>query len=468
MGAVIHHYDRVLANDDTRSTVKLLKTCDACRTLARLAAGGSEMHERASMRKTPAWVPLVMVVAAAIIANIILGRFFNDAWKASELASNLIFGLLLTVATIMINRRQSAIQEALSDSQLAAKIATISGAVDTFAKDFQPSTCQMIFTEARSGLHLIPYADKDAAQEFSEVVSKACASILRGLTSGVRSYTYWEPTDWTRITDDACKLLNSSAKFNGPSCLNDKASEIREILDAITALAPKDSIVPFHIFKRAFHRGDVHERIRAFIDRKSLSSEVEQNKARIVMRRNWSVEWLEENDPQTVWYVNRRGRFSNYFTAGTRRIRVKDINRYFDALPEPTRACIKQVGATFNFRKNGRGLHVAEIVTLEVAESNLLVLDGNHRLSAVMRGSDGHEGPLGVLVVEYRITLDRDVPLVPDLLTLNQRRTFSRIANSLIKKDPTSAQERAWDEYSQRRRTPGLKTGKIILPVEQQ
>ncbi len=356
--------------------------------------------------------PLLAIPPIAAVLHLIL-VLIGTPWTASEWASNIVFAYVVTVATVLLSRRQAQLQESVASSELVEKIAAVTGALDALRAHCEASVGQQILIDARAGLHLLRYADPVSRREYLETLRLAARRLFDLVTGSVRPYTYWSRDEWValaRATEKLAGELDAQVRDRA-----DRESteflELRLFLrDLRRASGPGDA-VPFEPFERSFRRGEIGQRIRAHLNWELLRKHVESGTGRITVHREWSIAWLEEHEVFSVWYTTPEKVLAAYDSAGARPIRFSEIDDYYDGLPEHSRATIDSMADALQLRPHAT-LPQVEIVTLQLSRKQLLVIDGNHRMSAIRRNRPHRSGPVPATIVEYRI----DAPLDPDLL----------------------------------------------------
>jgi hypothetical protein len=361
------------------------------------------------------WPLLAILPMAGVLDLGLLG--LGEPWSASEWASNIIFAYAVTLATVALTRRQEKLQESLAASELFDKIASVSGALDTLRVGSQASSVCRILIDARAGLQLVPYADRISRHEYMTSLRRAVGEILNLINGSVRPYTLWSDLDWEHISECADRLF-SSLKFqiSRPGADEMKYRQLMNLLEQIRDSRPLDGKVPFTSFEKSFRRGDVSQRIRVRLDWDRLISYIEDGAATIRTHRHWSADWLKQNRIFSVWYTRTdTGLFAEYLDQNILPISHEKINEYLEILPMDIRSGIESMADYLKLRPDGV-LPTVEIVTFEISDHNLLVLDGNHRVAAIAKGQNGSTYPLLVNIVEYRISAPVDPELLPDLI----------------------------------------------------
>lgn len=155
-----------------------------------------------------------------------------------------------------------------------------------------------------------------------------------------------------------------------------------------------DREVPTDLFVRAFRR---HLRVRFAWDR--------------LERERWPIRLEVADSPRdlegwyTPWYL-RDGEESGFGDAGADPIALTDLPRVLGSLKASRRARIEALAASFSGSREPVQLTVA---TYTLGRGELLVLDGNHRLAAVLVGG----GSFTLMVFTIAGPLDADV--LPDI-----------------------------------------------------
>ncbi len=307
------------------------------------------------------------------------------------------------------------------------------------------------FTDARAGLLLTPFADDESVREYISFVGRMCSRIRRKIRTTVDATIYWAEDDWPLITESAERLRDDLTKQEYNLGFDVKAMR-RDLTDVIDAANHMGLTVPYQTFFSAFHRGDVHEKVRPMLDWENLEQAIETDEVSIEIRRKWAASWFETTRAKSVWCINSNSDFCHFYEPDAQNIDFTQINVHFKSLPEASRAAIRLIGQTFNFRSSRSGLHCVEIVTYQIGEHEVLVLDGNHRMSAVARGVDGTDGPLAVQIVEFRIIPTPGVaPLLPELLPKSDQKPFYDVIREVKSKMPTATPNAVWREWHERK-----------------
>lgn len=393
--------------------------------------------------------PILALIPAAAVTNLVLKAFFDDPWPPSEIAATVAFGLFITIATIAIGRRQSEIQKAIADTTLVAAVASIRGSQDSLSRYPDAGVAQKVITDARSALPLLKFSKPSAGQEFLKATLAASKTLLDSLDKSLRAHSTWQEGDWENISTCANELsqdLGRLQRYLGPDELA-TSSDLETTLGRISEISGDHLNIRFETFESSFLRGDVQERVRAMLDWEALRELTNSRSAKLTVARDWSVHWLEKNQILTVWHISPEGAFCNFYEDGAAPIPLNDIEGAFATLPAETQATINVIAQTFNFRTNKDGQHIAEVVTLQCSDGAVYLLDGNHRMSAIVRGPAGHRGPLGVQIVEYRIVSESDAPLIPELLTKPQQKKFHDAILEVFKKDRAASPKEVWTHW---------------------
>lgn len=414
-------------------------------------SSGASPRARAYRFAKSTW-PLWVLLPVAAFTNWILTYAFGDPWPPSEIAATVVFGLLLTAATMVIGQRQGSLQRALADATMVSATSSIRGSLETLNSDFDAGVVQAVITESRSGLPLLKYSKPTEGSEFLRVVLDACEQIDQDFSRTLRAHSSWRKEDWTNVVSCAASLRNALEALREYLGREEIVlfNSIKEVLGRIERRSNGYETVPFENFRSAFFRGDVQERIRAMLDWETLEQELENDVAELAMVREWSVNWLRDNKVLTVWHALPSGEYCDFYQDGAAPIPLGEISSRFESLPSDTRATINLIGRTFNFRTSRRGLHIAEIVTLQLEDESLLILDGNHRMSAVVRGPDSHRGPLGVQIVEYRITSKSTIPKVPEQLEKVEKEEFHKVLLGVLESEPGATPRDVWEAWRKR------------------
>lgn len=386
--------------------------------------------------------PFVLLLLVAALLHI------YDPWSIRDAIATVYFGVSVAIATAMLGLRQQALQQALADATLVATISSIRGSLEAVKRSFDSAAVMAVITKSRSGLPLLKYSEPWAREEFLEAAREASRFIDKDLRERLRARSTWAEDDWSQIykcvksfRSDLSEIDQSARRSveGAHSCLGSLLENIEE------SLAVRESI-PFKTFKSAYYRGDVHEKIRAMLDWDTLRDGIEKGDTALKVHRQWSVDWLGENDALTVWHATPKGDFCDFYEKSARPIALREVGRKFDILPDDTRATINNIAQTFNFRTNSSGLHIAEVVTLKL-EDRLFILDGNHRMAAMVRGPQGHLGPLGVQVVEYRIVHNSDDVLVPEQLSKKEQARFHGVLQEVLDRSPSATPSDVWSTW---------------------
>lgn len=364
--------------------------------------------------------PLLAIppVAAALDGLLYLA---GQPWTASEWASNIVFAYAVTLATVVLTRRQEKLQESSAAAELLARTAAISGNLDRLRSTAQAGAVRQVLIDARAGLHLLPYAEAGPRAEYLLTLHGAVTDISSLVAGSVRPYTWWSAAEWEAIVSAAGELRGLlELKVSDPADTGGRPyRELLRLLAELPGFVPAQRRVPLGSFERHFRHGDVSQRIRVMLDWERLREHVDVGRARVELHRHWSVQWFETHEVYSVWYARDDGdegmRFVGYSDPGARPMPFSRVHEYFPALPAVRTTAIESMARQLEQRPQGT-LPTAEIVTLLIGPKRLLVLDGNHRVAAIRYGrGDPHAMPLPVTLVEYRIIAPHDPTLLPDL-----------------------------------------------------
>jgi hypothetical protein len=366
-------------------------------------------------RFSPYWPFLALPLVAGLLHWLLVA--IGEPWSYRDWASNVIFAIAVAAATVMLSRNQSRLQQSTAQAKLVEKIGAITGALDDAWTNGQASTVQQILIDARAGLNLLPYADRESRREYIETLAAASERLRRIVHDWARPYTLWEDSDWPLIHQLATSLtamLNRQVRRpqerNSPAFISllDRLGELGKIT------GPQREIVPFTAFELSFRHPVEGDHFAPELDWDLLRHYVATGESKITVTRSWSHEWLADLTAFSIWYSRRNGsKSASYTDSDAEPIPHNEIDRFHKVLDKGTKSTIESLAWQFEVRQDGR-LPTIEIVTFRLGDKSVIVLDGNHRLASIYY--DKGNRPVPARIVEYRIEAPLDATLLPDLI----------------------------------------------------
>lgn len=356
--------------------------------------------------------PLLLLAPAIVVMNWMLNSQ-GTPLSPQDWASNVILAFVITLTGLMVSHRQAQRQEALNENEITEKIAVLSGTVDKMGVDFTSSRVRQMLTDARAGLHLYPYSHQESREEYLRVLHEAVKQVHQTLHESLRAYSDWTPGDWgefknllTLLGHALDRRTRSRRKQDNPMVLH-----LRQLIRAMLLL-PEPPFVSFSVFHHYFSERDRH-RIRVRLDWSILEDFARKGAASIVINKgNDALVGLRR--AYAPWYLDADGREVDCRDENGVAVRFSEIDDVYDLLPRYRRYIIDGFIEAM-LREYNESAPRVEVATLDMGPLGILVLDGNHRLSAILKRREGYKEPISVDLIEYRISSPLDYRLVPDL-----------------------------------------------------
>jgi hypothetical protein len=361
--------------------------------------------------------PLAVLPLVAVALDLILWAR-GEAWSLSDWASSFALGAVTTMAVgMLLARRQGAIQEALADLQLTEKIAVLNAATPRLRKAGDPGQARRSLYDCRAGLALLPLARTSMQEEYLRTVSDVLRTLHASLDASLHTRVLWTDDDWADLTR-AVEGLRESAAHQARRSGTMAAYWSREVGPHTAALlGAAGGSVPFEVFRRHFTQGA--DRIRTSLDWDALAAlAADGSGAAAAVRLDTVTTSVAAYDPQALsgyhapWYRDASGTAeTSYDAAGAVPLRHAELAADLAVLDAPRRARITALRDHYAARVDGEGISLV-LATYALGPGHCLVLDGNHRLTALLHLVD--QG-CPIHLIEFRLTAPLDPLLLPDL-----------------------------------------------------
>ncbi|MFG1807599.1 hypothetical protein [Streptomyces sp. NPDC049040] len=337
----------------------------------------------------------------------------GQAWSLADWASNFGLGAVTTmVVGMLLARRQGDIQEALADLQLTEKVSILTAAVPLLRVGSLPGPTYRSLHDCRAAMALIPLASEAMQQEYLQTVTKVLATVQRGLESSLQSYARWTPEDWADLADVVDKLRETTERHARRSDVLAEywSREIEGETRRLRGLSSGD--VPFELFRKHFTSGP--DRIRTMVSWDALADLAARVDSPVrVHKVSTHVAPYETGTLENYyspWYRNGHGAAA-YDSHDAVPLRHADVATDPSGLSPETQARISTVREQYARRADGSDISLL-LATYSLGSDRYLVLDGNHRLSALTQLiAQGCPATL----TEFRLTAPLDPSLLPDL-----------------------------------------------------
>jgi hypothetical protein len=361
-----------------------------------------------------AYWPLAVLPAAAGAMDLFLW-WRGEPWSWSDWASSFGLGAVTTmVVGMLLARRQGNIQEALADLELTEKAAILTFSVSQLRDDSGPErTCRALY-DCRAGLSLVPLARERMQEEYLRTVTRVLATVTETLDSSLRSRARWTHDDWSRLVTLVGELRDTAAFHARRSTVmadhlsGEIGTRARELSRTAT------DAVPFEAFRAHFTKGT--DPIRTALDWETLSELASRDDGGVRLSMvptdvppytlaalgSYHAPWYRDGSgsrevghdhPEAVPLRHAELAVDPSVLDGDRRLRIGMLRDHYAAQPDGQRVSL--ILATYALDADRR-----------------LVLDGNHRLTAlaqlVAQGCP-------VRIVEFRLTGPLDPGILPDL-----------------------------------------------------
>ncbi|WP_225848690.1 hypothetical protein [Streptomyces sp. HPF1205] len=355
--------------------------------------------------------PLAVLPVAAGLLDLLLW-VAGEAWSWSDWASSFGLGAVATmVVGMLLARRQGHIQEAMADLELTEKVAILTAAVPLLRAGSLPSRTHRTLYDCRAGLALLPLAREAMQEEYLRTVVRAVAAVRASLTSSLRAHTQWTDEDWADLVT-VVRKLRETAVFNARRSPTMAEFWARELDGETARLGALTGGVTFDLFRTHFTQST--DRIRTALDWDALAG--------LAAREDGSVRLDKLSVPVAPYDLAALdGYYAPWYHDGAREIgydheraqplRHRDLAGDGSVLHPERQARVQHLYARYEARHDGEEIGLL-LATYALDGDRRLVLDGNHRLSAVARlVAEG----CPALLTEIRLTAPVDPALLPDL-----------------------------------------------------
>lgn len=356
--------------------------------------------------------PLLPFAPVVVLMNWVLNSR-GTPLSPQDWASNVILAFVVTLTGLMVSHRQAQRQEALSENEITEKIAVLSGTADKIEADFTASRVRQMLIDARAGLHLYPYSHQESREEYLRVLREAVARVHETLHGSLRAYSDWSISDWGEFKNlltllgHALDRRTKSRRKRDTAAVLDLSLHISDMM-----LLPDPPSVPLAVFRRHFSERNRHK-IRVCLDWSVLEELVRRDAASIVIKKG-SEALVDLRQAYAPWYLDANGREVGWRDENGAAVRFSKIDEVYDLLA-PHRHHIIDGFVESMLKGDNESVPRVEVATLDMGLLGVLVLDGNHRLSAILKYREGYDEPISVNFIEYRIKAPLDCRLVSDL-----------------------------------------------------
>lgn len=367
----------------------------------------------------PAWWrsywPLAVLPLVAVALDLVLWAR-GEAWTLSDWASSFALGAVTTmVVGMLLARRQGAIQEALADLQLTEKIAVLNSVAPRLRKAGDPGQARRSLYDCRAGLTLLPLARAPLREEYLRSVAALLRTLRTSLDASLHTRAQWTDDDWEDLTRAVQGLRESAAHQvrSSPAMAAYWSREIGPHTEALLRAA--GGSVPFDVFRRHFTEGA--DRIRTSLDWDALAALAADGSGAVALERVTTS--VASYDPGALagyvapWYRGASGTETAYDAPDAVPLHHAELatDRGLATLNAPRRARITALREHYAGRVDGEGISLV-LATYALDADRRLVLDGNHRLTALLHliaeGCPVH-------LTEFRLTAPLNPALLPDL-----------------------------------------------------
>ncbi|MFE9449227.1 hypothetical protein [Streptomyces sp. NPDC006739] len=362
------------------------------------------------------WPLAVLPVAAGAMDLFLWWR--GEPWSWSDWASSFGLGAVTTmVVGMLLARRQGNIQEALADLELTEKVAMLTFSVSHLRESCVPARTYRTLYDCRAGLSLVPLARQPMQHEYLRTLTQVLETTVDTLGSSLRSHARWTPEDWSRLVE-VVEGLRETARFNARRSMI-MADHWSGGMDARTRdlLRIATGPVPFDVFRAHFTAGA--DRIRTALDWEALSELAgrDNGTVRLAMVSTdlapYTLATLEGY--HAPWYRDGSGSGSGevgYDHQDAVPLRHTELATDVSVLQDDRRSRIGVLRDHYAARFDGQDRSLI-LATYALGPDRFLVLDGNHRLTALTQlVAQGCPARL----VEFRLTAPVDSAILPDLI----------------------------------------------------
>ncbi|MGW1587939.1 hypothetical protein [Streptomyces sp. NPDC002386] len=340
----------------------------------------------------------------------------GEPWSWSDWASSFGLGAVTTmVVGMLLARRQGNIQEALADLELTEKVAYLTFSVSQLREGSAPELTRRALYDCRAGLSLVPLARRPMQEEYLRTVSRVLETITDRLGSSLRSHAQWTRDDWSDFTSVVGTLRETAAFHARRSRI--VAAHWADGIDTTTRelLRIGTAPVPFEVFKAHFTEGA--DRIRTSLDWTALSEMVRRDDGTVrlsmISTELTPYRLSDLGGYHAPWYRDASGSGEvEYDHADAVPIRHAELVTDLSVLRGERRSRIEALRDQYATRLDGPGVSLT-LATYALGPGRSLVLDGNHRLTAlaqlVAKGCP-------VRLIEFRLTAPVSSAILPDLI----------------------------------------------------
>jgi hypothetical protein len=337
----------------------------------------------------------------------------GQAWSLSDWASSFGLGAVTTmVVGMLLARRQTGIQEALADLELTEKVGALNFAVSGLRDTGTPGPARRSLYDCRAGLALLPLARRPMQDEYLRTVAGVLATLDTSLGSSLHSRARWTREDWSDL-NRAVEGLRETALLHVPRSPVMADHWSREIDGRTAALLRVSSgAVTFEVFRRHFTQG--RDRIRTALAWEPLARLADDGSGAVRVE-TLSID-VAAYDVSALagyhapWYGDGAGEVP-YGHPDAAPIRHTELATGLAVLDPDRRSRVVALREQYAARVDGREIAVT-LATYDLGGGRCLVLDGNHRLTAlvqlIVQGCP-------VRVTDFRLTAPLDPALLPDL-----------------------------------------------------
>ncbi|WP_432925726.1 hypothetical protein ACQPZZ_33605 [Microbispora sp. CA-135349] len=267
-----------------------------------------------------------------------------------------------------------------------------------------------VLSDGRTGLALLPYMSPYPRREYLHLLSEGLRQLHQGMTVTLDAYAKWEPGEWAGYAE-ALRPFQRQAQHAADLVSLDGDS--RRLAEQASLLAcrlielPRPPRIPYEAFRR-FFRHEPHE-IRVLLDWERLDRHHEAGEVRVSLRMHRSDRGFHE--VFAPWYHQDHTRPADFGEPGARPWRFSELAACDRGLSPTHQEKIRHFIGAYRDDEPSRPLHLS-LATLDLLSGRSLVLDGNHRLAAILRlARESHE----IRISEFRISVPLSRGLLPDL-----------------------------------------------------
>lgn len=369
---------------------------------------------RARSLWTDYWPLAVLPVAAGAMDLFLWWR--GEPWSWSDWASSFGLGAVTTmVVGMLLARRQGNIQEALADLELTEKVAYLTFSVSRLREGSAPELTRRALYDCRAGLSLVPLARRPMQEEYLRTVSRVLETITDRLGSSLRSHAQWTRDDWSEFASVVGTLRETAAFHARRSRI--VAAHWADGIDTTTRELVRIGTAPvtFEVFKAHFTEGA--DRIRTSLDWTALSERARRDDGTVrlsmISTELTPYRLSDLEGYHAPWYRDASGSGEvAYDHEDAVPIRHTELVTDLSVLRGERRSRIEALRDQYATRLDGPGVSLT-LATYALGPDRSLVLDGNHRLTAlaqlVAKGCP-------VRLIEFRLTAPVSSAILPDLI----------------------------------------------------